>query len=143
MAEIQARGRKSVVAVAEASDSEQIAASVSASVETLGPVDILVNNAGTHSSGPFSSVQPSEWATVLEVNLSSTYHYVRATADSMCARGWGRIINIASISGQTVGVSGSIAYSSSKGRIDRLYEDAGARPGPVWSDGERDRARPD
>ena len=74
MAEIQGLGRKTVVAVAEASNPEQIAASVSASVETLGPIDILVNNAGTHSSGPFSSVQPNEWATVLEVNLSSAYH---------------------------------------------------------------------
>lgn len=115
MAEIQALGRKTVVAVAEASDPEQIAASVSTSVETLGPVDILVNNAGTHSSGPFSAVQPNEWAAVLEVNLSSMYHYVRATADGMCTRGWGRIINIASITGQTGGVSGSVAYSSSKG----------------------------
>jgi len=85
-------------------------------IETeIGPIDILVNNAGTHSSGPISNVQPSEWATVLEVNLSSTYHYVRATSDSMCSRGWGRIINIASITGQTGGVSGSVAYSSSKG----------------------------
>jgi short chain dehydrogenase len=53
MAEIQALGRKAVVVVAEASDPEQIAASVSTSVDTLGPVDILVNNAGTPSSGPF------------------------------------------------------------------------------------------
>ena len=112
---IEGLGRKAVVAVAEAADPEQIAASVSTSVDTLGPIDILVNNAGTHSSGPLSGVQPDEWATVLEVNLSSTYHYVRATADSMCTRGWGRIINIASITGQTGGVSGSVAYSSSKG----------------------------
>jgi 3-oxoacyl-[acyl-carrier protein] reductase len=129
-AEIQALGRKSVVAVAEASDPEQIAASVSTSVDTLGPIDILVNNAGTHSSGPISGVQPNEWATVLEVNLSSAYHYARATADGMCTRGWGRIINIASITGQTGGVSGSVAYSSSKGGLIALTKTLARDLGP-------------
>jgi 3-oxoacyl-[acyl-carrier protein] reductase len=115
MAEVEGLGRRVVVCEADVSSAVQIAASVDRCVGTLGPVDILVNNAGMNSRGPLSSVQPHDWTMVLEVNLSSAYHYARATADGMCTRGWGRIINIASISGQTGGVSGSVAYSSSKG----------------------------
>src|SRR5262249_47366740 len=103
------------VAVAEASDPEQIAASVSTSVEALGPSDILGNNAGTPSSGPISGVQPNEWATVLEVNLSSTYHYAQAAAEGMCTLCWGWVSNIDAITGPPGGVSGSVAYFSSKG----------------------------
>jgi 3-oxoacyl-[acyl-carrier protein] reductase len=129
-AELQALGRKAVVSIAEVSDPDQISASVAMCVEQLGPVDILVNNAGLNSRGPISSVDPRDWTSILEINLSSVFHYSRAVASGMCERRWGRIVNIASITGQTGGVSGSVAYSSSKGGVLALTRTLARDLGP-------------
>jgi 3-oxoacyl-[acyl-carrier protein] reductase len=115
--EVHALGGKAVACVADVQDRSQIAASVATCASTLGPVDVLVNNAGVSSRGSLDEVSDEEWSRVLEVNLSSAFHYARAVAGGMCERRWGRIVNIASISAQTGGVSGSVAYSSSKGGL--------------------------
>jgi NAD(P)-dependent dehydrogenase (short-subunit alcohol dehydrogenase family) len=80
-------------------------------------VDVLVNNAGIGSRGPYDAISVDEWSAVLDVNLAAAFHYVQAVADGMRQHQWGRIINIASITAQTGGVSGSVAYSSSKGGL--------------------------
>ena len=115
--EVHAFGRKAVRCLADVQDRDQITASVATCASTLGTVDVLVNNAGVSSRGPLQEVSEEEWLHVLQVNLSSAFHYARAVAGGMCERRWGRIVNIASISGQTGGVSGSVAYSSSKGGL--------------------------
>jgi NAD(P)-dependent dehydrogenase (short-subunit alcohol dehydrogenase family) len=63
----------------------------------LGTVDILVNNAGTGASSPFAKITLGEWNRVLGVNATGTFLCTREFAPHMGERGWGRIVNIASV----------------------------------------------
>jgi len=77
-----------------------------------GP-DILVNNAGIVETAPFMKTDESVWQRHLAVNLTGTFHCTRAALPAMLERGWGRIINIASIAGKT-GAPYISAYAASK-----------------------------
>ena len=65
----------------------------------LGKIDILVNNAGIQHVAPVESFPPEKWDAILALNLSAAFHAIRATFADMKARGWGRIINVASAHG--------------------------------------------
>ena len=77
-----------------------------------GP-DVLVNNAGIDESASFLKTDDELWQRHLAVNLSGTFYCTRAALPAMIERGWGRIINIASIAGKT-GAPYIAAYSASK-----------------------------
>ena len=77
-----------------------------------GP-DILVNNAGVAESAPLLKTTDELWHKHLDINLNGTFYCTRAALSSMLERGWGRIINIASIAGKT-GAPYIAAYSASK-----------------------------
>jgi 3-hydroxybutyrate dehydrogenase len=77
-----------------------------------GP-DILVNNAGIAESAPFVKTTDEFWQRHIGVNLSGTFYATRAALPAMLERGWGRIINIASIAGKT-GAPYIAAYAASK-----------------------------
>ena len=77
-----------------------------------GP-DILVNNAGIAESAPLTKTDDDLWQRHLDINLSGTFYCTRAALPGMIERGWGRIINIASIAGKT-GAPYIAAYSASK-----------------------------
>jgi 3-hydroxybutyrate dehydrogenase len=64
-----------------------------------GQVDILVNNAGIQHVAPIESFPPEKWDAILALNLSAAFHAIRASFGGMKARGWGRIINVASAHG--------------------------------------------
>jgi 3-hydroxybutyrate dehydrogenase len=66
---------------------------------SFGPVDILVNNAGQARSAPLHKAPDELWHQMLAVNLTGTYHGIRAALPGMLERGFGRIVNIASTSG--------------------------------------------
>jgi NAD(P)-dependent dehydrogenase (short-subunit alcohol dehydrogenase family) len=90
---------------------------VSAAMTELGRLDILVNNAGVSLAGRIEDVKEEDWDRILDVNLKGAYLCSQAAAPAMQQQRWGRIINIASISGQTGGVSATVAYSASKGGL--------------------------
>jgi len=75
--------------------------------------DILVNNAGIAESAPITKTDDALWQKHLAINLSGSFYCTRAALPSMIDRGWGRIINIASIAGKT-GAPYIAAYSASK-----------------------------
>lgn len=75
--------------------------------------DILVNNAGIVQTAPFLKTDEALWQKHLAVNLTGTYHCTRAALPQMIERGWGRIINVASIAGKT-GAPYVSAYAASK-----------------------------
>jgi NAD(P)-dependent dehydrogenase (short-subunit alcohol dehydrogenase family) len=77
-----------------------------------GP-DILVNNAGIAESAPLLKTDNELWNRILAINLSGSFYCLRAALPAMLERGWGRIINIASIAGKT-GAPYIAAYSASK-----------------------------
>lgn len=77
-----------------------------------GP-DILVNNAGIAESAPLAKTDDDLWQRHVAINLSGTFYCTRAAIPAMIERGWGRVINIASIAGKT-GAPYIAAYSASK-----------------------------
>ena len=77
-----------------------------------GP-DILVNNAGVAASAPLTRTTDEMWNRIIGVNLTGTFNCTRAALPHMLERGWGRVINIASIAGKT-GAPYIAAYTASK-----------------------------
>jgi NAD(P)-dependent dehydrogenase (short-subunit alcohol dehydrogenase family) len=104
-----ADGIGAAVAVADLADP----AAVAAAFATLDPVDILVNNAGIAPSMPFAKTSRAEFERVLAVNLLGPVETCRHVLPGMQARGWGRIINIASTAGLK-GYAYTAAYVASK-----------------------------
>jgi NAD(P)-dependent dehydrogenase (short-subunit alcohol dehydrogenase family) len=87
--------------------------SVALMFERVGDVDILVNNAGIAESATVVNTTDELWHKHLSINLSGTFYCTRAALPAMLKKGWGRIINIASIAGKT-GAPYIAAYSASK-----------------------------
>jgi 3-hydroxybutyrate dehydrogenase len=80
---------------------------------TLGSVDILVNNAGIQHVAPIDKFPVEKWDAVIAINLSSSFHAIRAALPMMKANKWGRIINIASTHG-LVASADKVAYVAAK-----------------------------
>ena len=68
-------------------------------VRAWGPVDILVNNAGIQHTAPLADMPRDTWEAILAINLSAAFHTMQAFMPDMAARGFGRVINIASVHG--------------------------------------------
>ena len=68
-------------------------------VEAWGPVDVLVNNAGIQRTASLEEVGRETWDAIIAVNLSAAYHTMHALLPKMAARGFGRVVNIASVHG--------------------------------------------
>jgi 3-hydroxybutyrate dehydrogenase len=74
----------------------EIVAMIAKAQADFGSVDILVNNAGIQFVSPVEEFPPEKWDQIIAINLSSAFHAMRAAVPGMKAKGWGRIINIAS-----------------------------------------------
>ncbi|HEY2942700.1 MAG TPA: glucose 1-dehydrogenase [Vicinamibacteria bacterium] len=79
----------------------------------FGAVDILVNNAGINIRGPAEEIDEADWDAVVGTNLKAPFLLARALGPGMCARGWGRVINLGSIL-SVVALPGRAPYVSSK-----------------------------
>ncbi len=84
--------------------------------ETNG-IDILINNAGISYVGLLTDMSDSEWANILNTNLSSVFYCSKAFVPHMVQNKWGKIINISSVWGN-VGASCEVAYSATKGGVN-------------------------
>ncbi|SEP03027.1 acetoacetyl-CoA reductase [Aquisalimonas asiatica] len=94
-------------------DFEACRAGVQQVTETLGPVEILVNNAGITRDATLHRMDPEQWNAVIQTNLTSVFNMVRVTIEGMRERGFGRIVQIASINGQK-GQIGQANYAAAK-----------------------------
>jgi 3-oxoacyl-[acyl-carrier protein] reductase len=98
----------------DVTDRDEVDAAVGRVVEALGSVDILVNNAGTLDHvGQFSDQRLDLWERDLRVNLTGAFNCSQAVWPHMKGRGWGRIVNMASVAG-TLGGFGQASYSTTK-----------------------------
>lgn len=105
--------------IVELTDDAAVAAATEAA-EAGGAIDILVNNAGiTGGNAPTWELEPAVWRRVIEVNLVAPYLTSRHLAPRMAARGWGRIVNIASVAGKE-GNPNASHYSASKAGLIAL-----------------------
>jgi len=104
---------------ADVTDAGQVERLIATATETLGRVDILINSAGINIRGPIAELTPAQFGQVMTVNVTGTWLACRAVLPGMRARGWGRIINVASALG-LVGLAGRTPYSASKGAVIQL-----------------------
>jgi NAD(P)-dependent dehydrogenase (short-subunit alcohol dehydrogenase family) len=112
-AEIRTFGRRTISVVADVTDPAQVSAMRAAIANELGAVDILVNNAGAAGSARFLDHDDALWHQMLTANLSSVYYVSKAFVPAMAGRGWGRVINIASMHAK-VGGAYVAAYTAAK-----------------------------
>ena len=102
-------GNNSIALVCDVADPEN----VKRMFAEAGDIDVLVNNAGIAESATLVNTTDELWHRHLAVNLSGTFYCTRAALPGMLKKGWGRVLNIASIAGKT-GAPYIAAYSASK-----------------------------
>lgn len=117
--EVEARGVQALVSTANITAGEQVQAMVDEVMERCGRIDILVNNAGITRDGLLVRMDEEAWDLVLAVNLKGAFLCTRAVARPMMKARYGRIINMASVSG-VGGNAGQANYSASKGGLIAL-----------------------
>ncbi|MEG0141893.1 MAG: SDR family NAD(P)-dependent oxidoreductase, partial [Comamonas sp.] len=113
LAELHAMGVAARYYALDLADGEAIAPLARRIAAELGEIDILVNNAGIQHVQSVLQFPPEKWNAMMAVNLSAPFHTIQACAPAMLERGWGRIINMASVSA-LVGVANKPAYVASK-----------------------------
>jgi 3-hydroxybutyrate dehydrogenase len=111
--EAAAAGVKAVALQADVADPASVRALFKDARGALGELDILVNGAGVAPSAPLVKTTDEQWRQAIEVNLSGAFYCLREALPSMIERGWGRVVNVASIAGKT-GIPYIAAYAASK-----------------------------
>lgn len=117
--EIEAKGRRSLRKPADVGDRASLEALRDAVVAEFGKIDILVNSAGTTKRRPTLDVAEDEWNMIMETNLTGTLRACQVFGKHMLERGYGRIINIASLS-SFVALYEVAAYAASKAAVASL-----------------------
>ena len=112
-AEVAALGVKVGYHGADMSKPADIAAMVAYADAEFGGVDILVNNAGIQHVAKVEDFPVEKWDAIMAINLSSAFHTTRLALPGMLARGWGRIVNVASVHGLVASAQKS-AYVAAK-----------------------------
>jgi gluconate 5-dehydrogenase len=118
-AEIEELGRKSFQVELDVREQASIERAVREIEEGLGPIDILVNNAGCNIRKAALEVTWDDWNTILDTNLRGSFFVAQAVARGMVNRGYGRIINIGSVT-SVAGYAGLGPYGASRGGIKQL-----------------------
>ncbi|MDR2665112.1 MAG: 3-oxoacyl-ACP reductase FabG [Oscillospiraceae bacterium] len=108
---------------------DEVEAMVKRAFDELGSVDILVNNAGITRDKSFMKMTEENWDAVIDTDLKSVFLVTRAAAKYMREAGWGRVINITSMSGQ-MGNFGQTNYSAAKAGIIGLTKTLSIELGP-------------
>ena len=112
--DIEAMGRRALAVRCDVTDRAEVDAAVGRAVDELGSLDILVNNAGTLDHvAQFHEQSRELWERDLRVNLTGAFNCTQAAWPHMKARGWGRIVNMASVAG-TLGGFRQASYSTTK-----------------------------
>lgn len=129
--EINALGGKASVIRADVSNYTEVTGIFESLVSEYGKVDILVNNAGIVNSKPFMELEEREWIRLLDINLKGVINTCHAVFPSMTEKGYGKIINIASIAGKVGGgIFGNTIYGTSKAGVIALTKGLAREGGP-------------
>jgi NAD(P)-dependent dehydrogenase (short-subunit alcohol dehydrogenase family) len=118
-AEVRDRGRRSLELTTDVGNKAALEETLNACVSEFGKVDILVNSAGKTKRTPTLDVEDEEWTDILNTNLGGTLRACQVFGKHMIERGYGRIINIASLS-TFVALYEVAAYSASKAAVASL-----------------------
>src|SRR5579859_8169502 len=118
-AEIQALGRRTIALELDVREPASIERMVREATAAFGQIHILVNNAGCNVRKPALDVTWDDWNLVLDTNLRGSFFVAQVIARGMIARGYGRIINIGSVT-SVFGFAGLGPYCASRGGIRQL-----------------------
>lgn len=110
---IEAYGVRCAYHNADLRSASQITEMFEFAVSVFGGIDILVNNAGVQFVANIENFPSDKWDSILAINLTAPFHTTRLAIDQMRTKGWGRIVNVASVHG-LVGSVGKSAYVASK-----------------------------
>jgi NAD(P)-dependent dehydrogenase (short-subunit alcohol dehydrogenase family) len=113
--QIKQAGGKAIASKTDISQKPEVEAMFAKAASEFGPVDILVNNAGINRDGMLHKMTDEQWHQVINVNLTGTFYCLRLAAQLMRERGYGRIINVASMS--WLGNFGQTNYSAAKAGV--------------------------
>ena len=114
--EVVGLGRRGIALTADVSDRAQVRSMVDAAVAQAGQVDAVVNNAGILIASTVEDLLEDQWDAVMDVNAKGTFLVIQALLPHMRGRGYGRIVNIASIGGKH-GAPEQAHYSASKAAV--------------------------
>ena len=117
--EIEALGRKCIEIEMEVLKEDSIVNAVKRAEAELGPISILINNAGCNIRKPALEVTWKDWETVVDTNLKGAFFLAKEIAKGMTERGYGRIVNIGSVT-SIAGYAGLGPYGASRGGIKQL-----------------------
>ncbi|WP_322894314.1 MULTISPECIES: SDR family oxidoreductase [unclassified Yoonia] len=109
----EAIGAKVMVAALDVRSSDSVNSFVAQVVAAHGQVDILINTAGVYEESAVSDHSDDLWDATIDTNLTGTFKMIRAVFPGMKARGWGRIVNLASVAAHQ-GMPNNAAYCASK-----------------------------
>jgi NAD(P)-dependent dehydrogenase (short-subunit alcohol dehydrogenase family) len=118
-AEIEAKGRRTLAFTSDVKDRASLVSLREAVLEFFGKVDILINCAGTTKRGPTLNFAEADWDHIIETNLTGTLRGCQVFGEAMLAKGYGRIVNIASLS-TFVALNEVAAYAASKAAVGSL-----------------------
>jgi 3-oxoacyl-[acyl-carrier protein] reductase len=122
----RARELAALPLIADLTDGEAADRAVAEVESTLGSIDVLVNNAGMVQSGvdapaaEFVALDEAAWLRDIDLNLHTAFRMCRRVAPGMAARGWGRIVNVSSVTGPLVTAPNAAGYSAAKAGLDGL-----------------------
>jgi 3-oxoacyl-[acyl-carrier protein] reductase len=114
--EIETMGRKAMAVRVDVSRLEDVDQMVDAILKQLGKIDILVNNAGITRDKLILRMSEEDWDAVLNVNLKGTFNCTRAVVRHMAKQRYGKIVSIASVTGE-MGNAGQVNYAASKAGV--------------------------
>ncbi|MGD2134952.1 MAG: glucose 1-dehydrogenase [Gemmatimonadales bacterium] len=114
--EIEALGRRTLRITTDVRDDDSLKRLLGACVEELEHIDVLVNCAGTTTKVAALEMEMTDWERIIDVNLTGTLRACLIVGAHMLERGWGRIINIASLA-SFVGLYQVVAYGASKAGV--------------------------
>lgn len=114
-------GFQARAAVVDVTDADEVARAMGEAQAERGGLDLLVCNAGILKTGAFRDASARDWETALAVNLSGVVNCIQAAVPAMVERGYGRIVNIASVSAMRGGGSiGNVVYGTTKAGVVAL-----------------------
>ena len=126
---IEARGVRTLAAPSDVTDRASLVSLRSKVMEAFGQIDVLVNCAGRTKRGPTLDFSEQDWNDILECNLTGTFRSCQVFGAPMLERGYGRIINIASLS-SFVAFQEVAAYGASKAAVSALTKSLAIEWGP-------------
>ncbi len=119
VAEIEAVEARAAAIFADLGDRDQLPKLAERAMAPFGAIDILINAAGVNFRQPTEEITLESWDTTLNLNLAVPFFLARELVPAMEVKGWGRIINIASLQSSRAFANG-LAYGASKGGISQL-----------------------